>query len=650
MRNTFSKKVLFLVLISFFATVFSFSQAKWTIMVYLDGDNDLEKYAINDFLEMASIGSNSLVNIVVQFDRTPGFDTRYGNWTNTQRFKVTQGMEPVVSSAVQDWGDGFGGRETNSGDPETLKDFVLWAKNTFPAEHYALILWDHGDGWRSMDSTVQEIENTLKKSDLSQQERYNLKKFAEQLKRKIYSRRYLKSICFDNTSGDELTIKEVRQALSDEGCFVDIVAFDACLMGMIEIGYEIRNCCRIMIASEEAIEVSGFPYDSILSEIIQNPEMTPIEFASTIVQKYGEYYGAFGTNTLSAIDLSLMNLLYSSIENACNTAINLNNQWIYFYLAMQSTRKYDDVDYKDFKDFILFSANNVSNQDLAEQLNDIISVVNSMIIANYGYGNGLSIYLPEKQNGIDTNYNSENLEFASGIWKEFLKNLFSSDITCGFSILLYENFSDGMPDDWTIIDGNNDGKTWTTSNPGDRYIQEMENPFAIVDSDWAGRIWMNEQLITKTIKVDGSKKIFLTQKQFFNSYGSEIASIDISVDDGPWQNIARYQYQDVRGESIFLLNPYINTNNIAQIKIRWNYQNAFDAFYWAIDDIYILQEGITKGDISKDGLLDVSDVILCLRMAISLDPVDLETADMNNDGIVDISDVILILRKAIGLD
>jgi len=38
---------------------------EWTIMVYLDGDNDLEKYAIDDFLEMASVGSTSDVNIIV---------------------------------------------------------------------------------------------------------------------------------------------------------------------------------------------------------------------------------------------------------------------------------------------------------------------------------------------------------------------------------------------------------------------------------------------------------------------------------------------------------------------------------------------------------------------------------------------------------
>ncbi len=57
-----------------------------------------------------------------------------------------------------------------------------------------------------------------------------------------------------------------------------------------------------------------------------------------------------------------------------------------------------------------------------------------------------------------------------------------------------------------------------------------------------------------------------------------------------------------------------------------------------------------KSDINKDGTIDISDVILCLRMAIGLDTPNPTLADMNSDGSVDISDVILVLRKAIGLD
>ncbi|MDP8218708.1 MAG: FG-GAP-like repeat-containing protein [Candidatus Theseobacter exili] len=63
-----------------------------------------------------------------------------------------------------------------------------------------------------------------------------------------------------------------------------------------------------------------------------------------------------------------------------------------------------------------------------------------------------------------------------------------------------------------------------------------------------------------------------------------------------------------------------------------------------------MMSSLQKGDINGDETVDISDVILCLRMAIGLDDPDLSLADMNTDGVVDISDVILILRKAIGLD
>jgi len=56
------------------------------------------------------------------------------------------------------------------------------------------------------------------------------------------------------------------------------------------------------------------------------------------------------------------------------------------------------------------------------------------------------------------------------------------------------------------------------------------------------------------------------------------------------------------------------------------------------------------GDIDGDGEVDISDVILCLRQAVGLDPPQPDLADINEDGEVDISDVILILRIAVGLD
>ena len=56
-----------------------------------------------------------------------------------------------------------------------------------------------------------------------------------------------------------------------------------------------------------------------------------------------------------------------------------------------------------------------------------------------------------------------------------------------------------------------------------------------------------------------------------------------------------------------------------------------------------------RGDLNNDGIVDIFDVVLCMRQAIGADTQDPSVADMNGDGTVDISDVVLILKKALGL-
>lgn len=85
--------------------------AEWTVLVYLDGDNNLESDAIDDFEEMARVGSTDQVHIIVQMDRIrspEGWDDRrYGNWDGTLRFRVEAGWNqpvrthwPILASAI----------------------------------------------------------------------------------------------------------------------------------------------------------------------------------------------------------------------------------------------------------------------------------------------------------------------------------------------------------------------------------------------------------------------------------------------------------------------------------------------------------------------------------------------------------------------
>ena len=100
MRKTtrfFFKFIVLLVLLSTLAgTAFAApptSQAKWTVMVYISGDNNLEDYVVKDIEEeLGLVGSNADIKILALADRGPGYDTSRGDWQTTKLFYVTQGM------------------------------------------------------------------------------------------------------------------------------------------------------------------------------------------------------------------------------------------------------------------------------------------------------------------------------------------------------------------------------------------------------------------------------------------------------------------------------------------------------------------------------------------------------------------------------
>ena len=129
--------------------------AEWTVMVYLDADNNLESVGIDDINEMEMVGSTSEVNIVVQVDRIPysvlassnqGYadDISNGNWTTTRRYYVTQDFNPILINSPLKIDLG----ELNMGDPQTLVDFASWAAINYPAKKYLLVIWNHGGGLR----------------------------------------------------------------------------------------------------------------------------------------------------------------------------------------------------------------------------------------------------------------------------------------------------------------------------------------------------------------------------------------------------------------------------------------------------------------------------------------------------------------------
>ena len=93
-------------------------------------------------------------------------------------------------------------------------------------------------------------------------------------------------------------------------------------MATIETAYELRNIADVLVASEETEPGDGWPYDTILSALTQNPSMTAADLGTTIVQKYADYYGSSGSETMAAIDLTKVGDLASALDQLAKELAN----------------------------------------------------------------------------------------------------------------------------------------------------------------------------------------------------------------------------------------------------------------------------------------------------------------------------------------
>ncbi len=356
----------FLVVIIYLSGQNSYGQtATWTIMVYLDADNNLEEAGIDDFNEMEVVGSTDSVNIVVQFDRVEEYTNSNGDWTDTRRFKVLQDADvnTITSPAVEIMG------EMNMGDPETLSDFITWAASEYPAEHYALVLWNHGGGWYKSQKPKQKLPLPDK------------------------------DVCYDDTDDDYLTNYEVSTALNESAIHFDILAYDACVMGMIEVAYQIRNLANIMIASEEGVPMDGFDYTAFLSALVADQDMSAEMLSTHIVNTYGDFYVDYVT--LSAVDLTKVKGVAQQLDSLTNNIMDDDSVWdTVGSVWMESFRI--GWDYVDLGDFTFRLSEAIQNPIIQQASAVLLDSFQNHVIANYAApeladASGLTIYFPEAE-------------------------------------------------------------------------------------------------------------------------------------------------------------------------------------------------------------------------------------------------------------
>ena len=378
--------VVFVLVVSMTGSAFAAppaAQAKWTVMVYISGDNNLEDYVVKDIeTELAPTGSSANVQVVALADRGPGYDTSYGDWQTTKLFHVSQGMTAAPENAVADWG------EKNMGDPQTLIDFVTWTKSNYPADHYALYFWGHGWNWHPG------------------------------------------VVMLDDTDNDTLDYEEMKPILPSLG-FIDVVGYDGCNMASIEIFDLWHGYATAVTSSQEYVGWEGVQYDLVLAQLAANPNMTADQVAIATSQS------ASADKTWSAIAVDTrFDTLITAVDQwsvALNNGLAANRRK--YDRAFGATRSFWQAPMdKDLYDMAYELNRNVSDANIKAKSQAVMNAVTAVILHErhtnaYADAHGITIYHISKASEKDDNYfyYRSTIDFALQTnWDEFLNAYASS--------------------------------------------------------------------------------------------------------------------------------------------------------------------------------------------------------------------------------
>lgn len=271
---------------------------EWLMLMYMDGDNNLNDPIYLDLNEaeygLSQLSEGDSVRIIALWDGwnfetnnedglTSFFDyfpVQYSTKTASTKllelgadsnilYTPNGGIYPnacmlspstIDLTSTVNW---ITDNEVDMSAPETLENFLNWAKTNYTANKIILQFSNHGGGPRATASSEKPY----------------------------FGRR---SMCWDETSGGSSFLKtsDVSKALKNAGFDSDnkvsLIMEDVCLGGSLEEAYELKDYAKYYVGSPNNIPGSGFDYISFVSSLTNGT--TVEEVGCNLVKSYKDNY------------------------------------------------------------------------------------------------------------------------------------------------------------------------------------------------------------------------------------------------------------------------------------------------------------------------------------------------------------------------
>ncbi|MCX5789899.1 MAG: clostripain-related cysteine peptidase [Elusimicrobia bacterium] len=231
------------------------SPKKWTVMLYMNGKNNVEPFALRDMNRLETAGSSGEVNVVVELGRSGQAGDGDATWKGVRRYLVAKDADtskissPVVMEVPK----------ADMGDWREAAGFVRWAKTNYPAQRTLLIIWDHGWGW--IDPKKETKSGGFSTA----------------------------SISHDFDTGNYIRTEDLPNVFKGGGK-VNVYASMACFMQMAEVAWEVKDYADVIVGSEEMIQAPSFNFEDFLAALERDPGAGAEQAGVFLVDTFKDMY------------------------------------------------------------------------------------------------------------------------------------------------------------------------------------------------------------------------------------------------------------------------------------------------------------------------------------------------------------------------
>lgn len=201
--------------------------------------------------------------------------------------------------------------------PSVMEEILTYVRDNFKSEHYGMVLSSHGTGWLPSgyysDPKSSSSSRTSRKSAAPRVPGGAGVPYVEEVLpgpavKSFGQELYQPTSSTSSRVSFEMEITDMARSIP---MHLDYILFDVCLMGGVEVAYELKDVCDKIGFAQTEILSEGFDYKNLALRLLSPKTPSPIDVCSDFFNYYMAQSGDYQSATISMIDCTRLDALAS---------------------------------------------------------------------------------------------------------------------------------------------------------------------------------------------------------------------------------------------------------------------------------------------------------------------------------------------------